>query len=103
MMKDEYFPADLILCATSDRKGISYIETKNIDGETNLKQKIATKETQNWFSDDNNIKRLECEIRCEEPNPIIYQFSGILNLENCIVPLSLSQFLIRGSSLKNTN
>ena len=38
--KNEYFPADLILLGTSHfKKGQAYIETKNLDGETNLKTK----------------------------------------------------------------
>jgi P-type E1-E2 ATPase len=34
-------PADLILLATSNKKGDCFIETKNLDGETNLKARIA--------------------------------------------------------------
>ena len=34
-------PADMILLASSDDTGITYIETSNIDGETNLKIKTA--------------------------------------------------------------
>lgn len=99
--KDQYFPADLILCASSDHKGLSYIETKNIDGETNLKQKVANKELQQLFR--NGFNQLECEIKCEEPNPVIYKFSGVMKIGDLFVPLSEQQFLIRGSSLKNTN
>ena len=36
---DEYIPADLILLASSDELGAAYLETSNIDGETNLKVK----------------------------------------------------------------
>jgi phospholipid-transporting ATPase len=36
-MENEFFPADMVLLSSSGRKGICYIETKNLDGETNLK------------------------------------------------------------------
>ena len=36
---DEQIPADMILIKTSDRKGQCFVETKNLDGETNLKIK----------------------------------------------------------------
>jgi P-type E1-E2 ATPase len=41
---DEFFPADLILLKSSNPSGLCYIETKNLDGETNLKHKAAIKE-----------------------------------------------------------
>lgn len=42
--QDEFFPADLVLLNSSAPKGICYIETKNLDGETNLKHKQGVKE-----------------------------------------------------------
>lgn len=37
--KNDFFPCDVLLINTSEPKGVCYIETKNLDGETNLKQK----------------------------------------------------------------
>ena len=42
--QDSYFPADLILVRSSNPSGLAYIETKNLDGETNLKHKSCIKE-----------------------------------------------------------
>ena len=36
---DEFIPADLVLIQSSEPKGTLFIETKNLDGETNLKIK----------------------------------------------------------------
>lgn len=43
---DQYFPADLIVLKSSNSSGIAYVETKNLDGETNLKHKSCHKELQ---------------------------------------------------------
>ena len=44
--RDEYFPADLLLLGTSHAEGMCYIETMNLDGETNLKVRTAPEVTQ---------------------------------------------------------
>jgi P-type E1-E2 ATPase len=43
LKNDEMIPADLLILHTSSEKGTAYVETKNLDGETNLKIKQANK------------------------------------------------------------
>lgn len=37
----EHFPADVIIIDVSDGEKLAFVETKNLDGETNLKSKIC--------------------------------------------------------------
>lgn len=103
IVNDEYFPADLVIFTSSDSKGIAYIETKNLDGETNLKHKLANKDTQLFFSNEKKFDSFKAALKCEEPNPLIYQFNGVFYIGDSAIPLSNEQFLLRGSSLKNTD
>ena len=43
--ENEFFPADILLLSSSEQDGICYVETKNLDGETNLKTKNALPST----------------------------------------------------------
>jgi P-type E1-E2 ATPase len=41
----EELPADVVILATSEEEGRCFIETSNLDGETNLKRRVAVKPT----------------------------------------------------------
>jgi magnesium-transporting ATPase (P-type) len=48
-------PADIILLYSKDHKGRCYVETKNLDGETNLKAKMAHKDISRHFANNENV------------------------------------------------
>lgn len=61
-LNNEFFPADLVLLNSSGRKGICYIETKNLDGETNLKHKMASKDIMPICQDEEALGSLKAEV-----------------------------------------
>lgn len=74
---DEFFPADLLLAQSSDVKGLCYIETKNLDGETNLKHKQADKFMHTKLQLGYGLEEiLDGTLVCEDPNDQIYKFEG---------------------------
>ncbi|KAL4361368.1 hypothetical protein GQ457_04G015510 [Hibiscus cannabinus] len=99
--KDEFFPADLILLSSSYDEAICYVETMNLDGETNLKQKQALEVT-SGLHEDSSFQNFKAVIRCEDPNANLYSFVGSLEFEEQY-PLSSQQLLLRDSKLRNTD
>ncbi|KAK5817776.1 Putative phospholipid-transporting ATPase 9 -like protein [Gossypium arboreum] len=100
--KDEFFPADLILLSSSYEEAICYVETMNLDGETNLKLKQASDVTSS-LHDDASFQDFKATIRCEDPNANLYSFVGSLELGDEQYPLSPQQLLLRDSKLRNTD
>ncbi|XP_025421825.1 probable phospholipid-transporting ATPase IA isoform X2 [Sipha flava] len=98
-----FFPADLLILSSSEPQSMCYIETMNLDGETNLKIRQGLPETSH-FVEANDLMRLKGTIECELPNRLIYDFVGSLKLVDR-VPLSLgpNHLLLRGAMLRNTS
>jgi phospholipid-transporting ATPase len=89
-----YIPADIVLITTSEPQGLCYIETANLDGETNLKSRQALLETTNILPE--NFHTLKgTVIKCEQPNSKVNNFDGSIILNDKTYPLSLSQLLLR--------
>ncbi|KAF8466614.1 hypothetical protein BDZ91DRAFT_158387 [Kalaharituber pfeilii] len=102
---EEPFPADLVLMASSEPEGLCYIETANLDGETNLKIKQAIPETAHLVS-PGDLSRLSGRIRSEQPNSSLYTYEATLTIDvgggEKELPLSPDQLLLRGATLRNT-
>ncbi|GMH27539.1 hypothetical protein Nepgr_029382 [Nepenthes gracilis] len=100
--KDEFFPADILLLSSSYEDAICYVETMNLDGETNLKLKQALEVTSS-VSEDSDFRDFRAIIRCEDPNANLYSFVGTMEFEEQQHPLSPQQLLLRDSKLRNTD
>lgn len=74
--ENEFFPCDMLLLNSSIPKGICYVETKNLDGETNLKHKQADKNLLRMGKTEEEIAQNfnGCTIECEKPNEFLYKF-----------------------------
>ena len=104
-----------------------YVETKNLDGETNLKLKSVPKEMIDTFKSPESLQRLEGSLNIEAPNNRIYKFDGNFDMAkirssqrsvpnapptgdsinsdvafSSLVPLSNDNVALRGMSLRNT-
>ncbi|XP_020233201.1 phospholipid-transporting ATPase 3 isoform X2 [Cajanus cajan] len=99
--QDGFFPADLLLLASTNADGVCYIETANLDGETNLKIRKALEKTWDYVTPE-KASEFKGEIQCEQPNNSLYTFTGNLLIQKQTLPLSPNQILLRGCSLRNT-
>ncbi|NXH16048.1 AT8A1 ATPase, partial [Bucco capensis] len=98
----EYIPADTVLLSSSEPQAMCYIETSNLDGETNLKIRQGLPLTSD-IKDIESLMRLSGRIECESPNRHLYDFVGNIRLDgHGTVPLGSDQILLRGAQLRNT-
>lgn len=97
---NETIPCDMVLLGTSDPSGVAYIQTMNLDGESNLKTRYARQETSMAASEWSAISGL---IRCEQPNRNIYEFTANMEFNGHKFSLSQSNIVLRGCQLKNTD
>ena len=92
-------PCDMVLLGTSDPSGVAYIQTLNLDGESNLKTRYACQETQLKKPEINSLGG--CVV-CDPPTRNIYEFSGYMEFDNRQISLGPKNVILRGCELKNT-
>ena len=68
--KDKEFPSDLLLLASS--KEIVFVDTRNLDGETYLKEKFVYSKDFNKA----NVAAFYGEVVCDPPNESLDEWDG---------------------------
>uniref|UniRef100_A0A8C2XID1 Phospholipid-transporting ATPase n=1 Tax=Cyclopterus lumpus TaxID=8103 RepID=A0A8C2XID1_CYCLU len=93
---NEIIPADMLLLYSSDPRGICYIDTANLDGETNLKQRQVV-------SLQFTAESFHCLIECENPNNDLSRFRGYMEHPSGVrVGLHNGNLLLRSCTIRNT-
>mmetsp|Transcript_74555 Transcript_74555/g.132167 ORF Transcript_74555/g.132167 Transcript_74555/m.132167 type:complete len:1134 (-) Transcript_74555:161-3562(-) len=110
---NEYVPADIILLTSANENGQAFIETANLDGETNLKTKQAPEAlfqgigfTEQIEEAAKNISDLTGQVTYEGPNASLYTFVGKLDhsikgVKGETIPLDEANVVLRGCKIKN--
>ena len=112
-----------MVISSSEPNALCFIETAELDGETNLKVRQALEETCELGDDINKLSSfngmrlgrvdafvyltncwiyLIAEIEYEAPNNNLGRFEGNLTWNNQTLPLKNDNVLLRGTRLRNT-
>lgn len=109
LYNDDEVPADVVVLSTSGSDGLCFVETKNLDGETNLKIRNAL----SWevpLTHAADLSQLRFSIESESPHANLYSYNGSIKLrpelENSPAStgesVSMRNMLLRGTTLRNT-
>ncbi|XP_046677683.1 phospholipid-transporting ATPase ID isoform X2 [Homalodisca vitripennis] len=102
MDNNQFVAADILLLSTSEPNGLCFIETMELDGESNLKCRQCLMETAGLGQDDVKLGEFDGEIICEPPNNKLNKFQGTLIWQGTKYPLDNDRVLLRGCVLRNT-
>lgn len=98
---NQFVAADILLLCSSEPYGLCYIETAELDGETNLKVRQALTVT-SGLGDITKLMNFDGEVVCEPPNNKLDKFTGTLYWGGNKYPLDNDKMLLRGCVLRNT-
>ena len=82
--------------------GVCYVDTKSLDGETNLKMRQALACTAATVRTTADIAMLRGGVEMEHPNNVIDAFTGAATVRGEAVPILPRNVLLRGTVLRNT-
>uniref|UniRef100_A0A671VKW5 Phospholipid-transporting ATPase n=1 Tax=Sparus aurata TaxID=8175 RepID=A0A671VKW5_SPAAU len=102
LRKNDFIPADILLLSSSNPNSLCYVETAELDGETNLKFKLGLRVTDEQLQEERQLAEFDALIECEEPNNRLDKFIGTMLWQSERYPLDLDNMLLRGCKVRNT-
>ncbi|XP_058150160.1 probable phospholipid-transporting ATPase IM [Dasypus novemcinctus] len=100
---NQFVAADLLLLSSSEPHGLCYVETAELDGETNLKVRHALSVTSELGADISSLAKFDGIVACEAPNNKLDKFTGFLSWKDSKYSLSNEKIILRGCVLRNTS
>lgn len=126
LRENDQVPADVVLLNSSDPDGNAFVETKNLDGETNLKVRKCLKATAGIQTEE-DIEHARFVIDSEPPHANLYAYNALLkynsplkneddqdaphnssaysaaqHMTSKVEPITSNELLLRGCILRNT-
>lgn len=104
IMDNESIPADVLICATSEEENVAFVETKNLDGETNLKSRVACPVLTHLRTAGDIANPVNSfNIDCDKPDTHLYRLNAaIVGQDGEKAPVDTQMVLLRGTILRNT-
>ncbi len=99
--RNDDVPADIVLLHADSEEGLAYVETMALDGETNLKSKQVPVSIKDCSSIE-GLCACGAEFVVEDPNPDLFRFDGRVTVDGETRPLTLSEVVYRGCTIRNT-
>uniref|UniRef100_A0A8C6WR03 Phospholipid-transporting ATPase n=1 Tax=Neogobius melanostomus TaxID=47308 RepID=A0A8C6WR03_9GOBI len=103
LKKNDFIPADILMLSSSNPNSLCYVETAELDGETNLKFKMGLRVTDERLQGVHELADFDGLIECEEPNNRLDKFIGTMLWNRERYPLDLDNMLLRGCKIRNTD
>ncbi|XP_015744534.1 phospholipid-transporting ATPase IC isoform X2 [Python bivittatus] len=103
LRKNAFVPADILLLSSSEPNSLCYVETAELDGETNLKFKMSLEVTDRCLQEESALAAFDGLIECEEPNNRLDKFTGTLIWRGNRYALDADKILLRGCKIRNTD
>ena len=100
----EEVPCDFIMMKSSLPSGMCFLDTMNLDGETNLKEKMTFTETMEMSDDD--LLNLKGKIICDEANEFLERWDGNFEIENGPFDKllgNIKNLILKGCTIRNTD
>ena len=97
LKKDQVVPCDMVVLQSSE-DGVVLVETSNLDGETDLKEKTAICQGR-----DASVLQNHLEIHVPPPTSLLHSFDAKAKLLNEEIALSAENLILQGCVLKNVD